>query len=246
MLDVREFLRVRNATNGLNLPSLDFNRQHGKGARTCASNQGRLTIDGCQLKTSVLWYRASEHPPAFQKEARHRHPPGNQVPRRSFDLAAAIAPEGDLFGQQVQQGGHRTFLHRLQKTGEQLLLGFGRDREAWPVGDKVFLRPAERLSAGPFIFAQKGGNLCVVVLEDLAQQEDGSLDGLELLQEDQKCQRDRLIRIDAPLDLGECIRGRRDDRFWQPGTQVLFPRAPRELKLIQAQVADDRRQKGLE
>ena len=54
-LDVCEFLRVGNDTNGPNMPGLHFNGQHGKGARTCASNQGRLTIDFCQLKTSVLW-----------------------------------------------------------------------------------------------------------------------------------------------------------------------------------------------
>jgi len=127
-----------------------------------------------------------------------------------------------------------------------LLLGFGGSWEAWPVVAQVFLRPAEPLPAGYFTFAQKGGNLRVIVLEDLAQQEDGSFDRLELLQQEQERQRDRLILINAPLDVREFRSLRRDDRFWQPGTQVLFPLATRELELIQAQVADDRGQKGFE
>ena len=111
---------------------------------------------------------------------------------------------------------------------------------------QVFLRPAEPLPAGHFTFAQKGGNLRVVVLEDLAQQEDGSLDRLELLQQHQERQRDRLIRIDAPLYVCEFGSLRSADRFWQPGTQVLFPLPARELELIQAQVRDNRGQKGFE
>jgi len=54
-LDVCEFLRVRNDTNGPNMPGLHFNRQHGKGALTSANNQGWLTIDFCQLHPKVFW-----------------------------------------------------------------------------------------------------------------------------------------------------------------------------------------------
>src|SRR5262249_13357426 len=159
---------------------------------------------------------------------------------------AAIAPESDIFGQQVHQGIHRAFLHRLKKTGEQLLLGFGGSWEAWPVVAQVFLRPAEPLPAGYFTFAQKGGTLRVIVLEDLAQQEDGSFDRLELLQQEQERLRDCLILIDAPLDVCEFSGLGRDNRVWQPGTQVLFPLAMCELELIQAQVRENRRQKGFE
>ncbi len=164
--------------------------------------------------------------------------------RCSFDLAAAIAPEGDILGQQVHQGAHLPSIHCPQKTGEQVLLGFGRGWEAWPVVAQMFLRPAEPLPAGHFTFAQKGGNLGVVVLEDLAQQEDGSLDGLELLQQHQERQRDRLIRINALLHLCQFRSLRRADRFWQPGTQVLFPLPACEMELIQAQARDNRGQKG--
>ncbi len=54
-LDMCEFLRVRNGMNGPNLPGLHFNGEHEKGVRTCANNQGRLTIDFCQLYLSVFW-----------------------------------------------------------------------------------------------------------------------------------------------------------------------------------------------
>ena len=54
-LDMSEFLRVRNGTNGPNLPGLHFNGQHEKGARTGANTQGRLTIDFGQLHTRTFW-----------------------------------------------------------------------------------------------------------------------------------------------------------------------------------------------
>ena len=54
-LDMSEFLRVRNGTNGPNLPGLHFNGEHEKGVRTCANNQGRLAIDFCQLYLNVFW-----------------------------------------------------------------------------------------------------------------------------------------------------------------------------------------------
>ena len=98
--------------------------------------------------------------------------------RRSFDLAAAITPEGDIFRQQAHQAGHLPGIHRPQKSGEQLLLGFGRSREARPVVAQMLLRPAEPLPAGHLTLAEKAGNLGIVVLEDLAQQEDRPLHGL--------------------------------------------------------------------
>ena len=54
MLDMGKFLGVGNDSNDLNMPGLRFNRQHGIGALTGANNQGRLTINFCQLHTRVL------------------------------------------------------------------------------------------------------------------------------------------------------------------------------------------------
>src|SRR5258708_32318336 len=61
----------------------------------------RLKINFCQRHTRVLWERAPEHVPGRQKEACHRHTPGNRVRRGSFALAAAITPEGDISSLQV-------------------------------------------------------------------------------------------------------------------------------------------------
>ena len=69
------------------------------------------------------------------------------------------------------------------------------------------------MPTGGFTLAEKAGNLGIVVLEDLTQQEDGSLDGWQLLQQDQERQRDRLRRIDAPLDSAMKTRNVADPRM---------------------------------
>ena len=51
----------------------------------------------------------------------------------------------------------------------------------------MFLRPAKPLATSHFTLTEKGGNLGIVVLEDFTQQEDRSLDGLELLKQQQEC-----------------------------------------------------------
>src|SRR5438874_11668707 len=58
---------------------------------------------------------------------------------------------------------------------------------------QMFFRPAEPLAASYLTFAEKGGNLAILVLEDFAQQEDGSLYGLELLEQYEESQRDRFL-----------------------------------------------------
>ena len=52
-LDVCEFLRVGDDTNGPNALSVYFNGQHSKGSITSARDERRLTIDFCQLNTTL-------------------------------------------------------------------------------------------------------------------------------------------------------------------------------------------------
>src|SRR5260370_38441830 len=87
------------------------------------------------------------------------------------------------------------------------------------VGMNVY-RPAEPLATGHFTFAEKGGNLGIVVLEDFAQQEDRPLDGLQLLQQQQERQRDRLLPVAALLQAPGFERLRRNGRLWYPGAQL--------------------------
>ena len=53
---------------------------------------------------------------------------------------------------------------------------------------QVLLGPAERTATGRFALAKYVGNFGKLVLKDFAQQEDGSLEGLQLFQQQQKCQ----------------------------------------------------------
>lgn len=82
----------------------------------------------------------------------------------SLDFAAAIGPEGYILGQQVHQRGHLTGLSSVEKTGEQLLVRFGRSWEPWSIVGKMFLCPAELLATDRFTLAEKGGNFRVVIL----------------------------------------------------------------------------------
>src|SRR5712692_8861733 len=110
----------------------------------------------------------------------------------------------------------------------------------------MFLRPAERAAAGHFGLAKNGGNLRKLVLEDFAQQEDGSLERLELLQKQQEGQRDRFLRVNTFLRINYFGSCRGDDWLRQPGTHVQFPLPAREMQLIHAQARDNGGQKRLE
>ncbi len=96
----------------------------------------------------------------------------------------------------------------------------GRRWKAGPMVAKMFLRPAEPLATSHFTFAEKGGNLGIVVLEDFAQQEDRPLDGVELLQQQQESERNRLLLVDALLQTHCSESFRRDEGLWEPGTRV--------------------------
>src|SRR5260221_522644 len=217
MLDVCKFLPVHHDPHRLNSLCLHFNTtipkincQHEIGAITGAKDQRQLTIDCCQLNTGALWQKA----PGSQSKACHRITSMNGVRRCSFDFAAAIDPESHIFGQHVHQWGHLPSLSRLQKPGEHLPVGVGRCWEAGPMVAKMFLRPAEPLATGHFTFAEKGGNFGIVVVEDFAQQEDRPLDRLQLLQQQQERQRNRLLHVDALLQAHGFERLRRNERLW--------------------------------
>src|SRR5260221_9855742 len=177
MLYSCEFLRVGNETNSLNMPFLHFNGQHEQCLTASAGNHCCLTVDFRYFRLIVLWQKALRS----QSKASHPIPPNNRTQRGLFDFPTGISPQGHIFGEQVHQGGHITTLRRLEVPAEQLPMGFGRGREAWPMRTQMQLRSAERAATGRFTLVKHGGDLGKVVLEDFAQQEDGSFKRLELL-----------------------------------------------------------------
>ena len=98
------------------------------------------------------------------------------------------------------------------------------------------LRPAERATAGRFALAQHGGDLGKLVLEDLAQQEDRALERLELLQQHQERQRDRLLQLDALLRVARLAARSSAVRIGSgsQGPTYSFALAARQLELIHA------------
>jgi hypothetical protein len=85
----------------------------------------------------------------------------------------------------------------LEVPVEQLPVNLGRGREAWPVFTQMELGPAEGAAAGRFTLVKHRSDLDKLIREDLAQQEDGSLERLELLKQGQERQRDGFLQIDA-------------------------------------------------
>src|SRR5205823_6306899 len=193
--DPCEFFRVGNDANRLNTPLLDFNAQNEDSLSANANDQRGLAVDLGDLHMSARWWHkalASSH-----AKACHRLTPGKRTRGRSFDLPAPIGPQRHIFGEQLHQSGRLTGLNRLEIPAEQLPVGFGRGAKAWPMRTQMELRPAERAATGRFTLIKHRGNLGKLVPEDFVQQEDGSLEGLELLQQRQEGQRDRLFSLDA-------------------------------------------------
>ncbi len=145
-----------------------------------------------------------------------------------LDLATTIGPQGDIFSQHARQGGHIAHLNRAEETREQLPMGVGRGREAWPVRLQMELRPAEGAATGRFALLKHRGDLGKLVAEDLAQQKDRSLERLELLQQHQEGERDRLLQVDTLFwiacfnCLGPLCCLCRLDRLRQPGADILL------------------------
>ena len=174
---------------------LDFNAQNEESLSANTDDQCGLAVDLGHLRLKARWWHkalASSH-----AKTCHRLTPSKRTRGRSFDLPAPIGPQRHIFGEQVHQGGHLTGLNRLEIPAEQLSVGFGRGAKAWPMLTQMELRPAEGAATGRFTLVKHRGNLGKLVPEDFVQQEDGSLEGLELLQKRQERQRDRLFSLDA-------------------------------------------------
>src|SRR5437870_4123007 len=106
--------------------------------------------------------------------------------RGCFDFPAAIGPQDHIFGEHADQRLHLSGLNRLDIAVEQLLVCFARGWEAWSMLLQMQLRPAKRAAAGGFTLPEHGSNLGKLVLEHFAQQEDRTLERLELLQQNQE------------------------------------------------------------
>ena len=61
----------------------------------------------------------------------------------------------------------------------------------------MVFRPAEGAATGCFTLVKHRGDLDKVIPEDFAQQEDRSLERLELLQQNQEGELNRLLRLDT-------------------------------------------------
>jgi hypothetical protein len=97
------------------------------------------------------------------------------------------------------------------------------------------LRPAEGTAASCLALPKHSCNLGKLILENFTQQEDRSLEQLELLQQDQKGQSDRFFSFYSRVGIGCSGNLCREDRLGQPSPHANFSLPERELELIHAQ-----------
>ena len=116
-------------------------------------------------------------------------------PRERRGLAAAVAVELDVGGQELLQRLHVAVLDGAEEPGGQLLLLLAGDVVAGPLlvdpGPRAHPELAGRRLAAP----DDLGDLAEGVVEDVVEQEDGALLGRELLEQDEEGERERVSEL---------------------------------------------------
>ena len=134
----------------------------------------------------------------------------NRPSSRAADLAAAVRPQPHVVGEQVREPAHVAVVGSLHEARDDAPM-FGRRWLKAPLpARQLFLRTAEDLATRGFVPFDNFGDLPVLVVEDLAQQEHRPRERRQLLQEHQKCHRDRLFLLEfvgSTLVVGERHQG---------------------------------------
>ena len=142
---------------------------------------------------------------ALCTDERHRHG------RR---LAAAVAVDRRIRSQQLDEALGVALLPGGEEAAGDLLALLARDVEAAPPLVDVPVRPGEDLAAVVGALVDDPRDFVVGVVEDLAEQEDGTLDRRELLEQVQESERERVRRLSVTDRLVV------DERLGQPLARI--------------------------
>jgi len=145
-------------------------------------------------------------------------------PARGRDLAPAIGRPRRAVRYQREQRLLVLRPERGDKALQHPLLGFGWYREPRPGAPDALPRAVDQLPAGRLTLLEHARDLGVVGVEDVAEQERGSLLQPQPLQQDEERHREIRGHLRAPVRVEV---GRRGDGLWQPGADVMLTLARR-------------------
>src|SRR5918998_1353292 len=138
--------------------------------------------------------------------------------QRRPGLSPAVRPEGYVLGEHRDEAFHVAAQGGFEEARHQALLLLGGALEPGAPGRDRVPRPPGYLAAVRLALVHEARDLLVVVIEDLAQQKDRPLCGVEALEQHEEGHREGLVD-------GNCIRRLGRQRLGQPGPHVFL--APR-------------------
>src|SRR5579875_2551482 len=129
----------------------------------------------------------------------------------------------------------------MQELSGNTFLLLARDLKTWAALLKVLVRAMKHLAAIRLAFADNGRDFSIVVIEDLAQQEDGAFHRPQILQHHQEGEGKRLSQDGR---LGQILTLTCRDRLRQPGANVEFALCPGRAQLVDTEACHYSGKKG--
>ena len=152
-------------------------------------------------------------------------------------LAAAVAVDDDVGGEQLLERREVAVLGRGEEALGELVAMLPRGLEARPALVDVPSRADDELAAVVLALVDDRGDLVVAVVEHLAQQEHGALDGREALEQHEERHRERVGHLGVRRRIGSpassvssgsgshgptyCSRRTRAERSWSIASRVV-------------------------
>ena len=191
-------------------------------------DDARRAVD---LKDALHQVRRHELGEALGERPRDPIRTMNRV-RHGGRFAAAIGMKDNIIGEQGEQLAHVSRAGRAAEPLEQVVVLLRRCLESRTNRADMLAGPPQNLPAVGLAEPERPGNVGVVVLEDLSQQEHRALDRRESLEHHQERHRQRFV---GPQDAKRIAARIGRQRLGQPFANVLLPLRARRLEMVDAQ-----------
>ena len=198
---------------------------------------------GCPLTSSrrvVMPPRRAQDAQPRDQQARHLGAAVDRT-RGGGRLAAAVAAEDDVVGQQLLQPLEIAVLGGREEARRERLALRARDLEPRALLVDVAARPCGELAGVLLARADDLRDPVVGLVEHLAQQERRALLGRQALEQHEEGERQRVRDLGLA---GGIVVGARDERLRQPLAHVGLAPDPRRAEVVEREPRDHRRQVG--
>jgi hypothetical protein len=239
-----ELVGVDYGAHRLHLAVGDVEREHaGHPAVGVVSHRAGLAVDQGRHDVGAFLVGPAEQPeqePGDPLRPVHRLEQGRA-------LAAAVADQGHVGSQEIQQAAEVTAADRVEEAAGYLLTLLAGGLEPGLALVDVVPGAGEDLTAVRLRLAGDLGDLAVVVAEDLVQQEHGAFGRRQALQQDEEGHRQGIGHLGTLRGVGGG-RGAQlvgDEWLGQPGAHVRLPPDPGGPQVADGQPGGDRGQVGL-